>query len=234
MLKRCFEFPVERVSLCSLQIISLKLVWRFRYCYRMCPCSAIELWFSSQYVTFLLVFSVRTEHQPGRCCGVRLEGRSRLLLASGMLLVCHVQRTARWLNVLLPRLPYLLWKASRRTVEATMLSLWWGNYVFYFACVFACLLISFMKNDAFFNSSEIDTLISKAIICREQSEILSTGNSKHLSSIVYLQFPVERVSLCSLQLIALKLMCQFCYSYKISPCLGHYLFMDPSRMFFNS
>ena len=35
------------------------------------------------------------------------------------------------------------------------------------------------------------------IVCRKQSETFSTGNSKHLiCSIVYLQFPVERVSLC--------------------------------------
>ena len=29
---------VERVSLCSLQIITLKVVYQFRYCYKMCPC----------------------------------------------------------------------------------------------------------------------------------------------------------------------------------------------------
>ena len=44
----------------------------------------------------------------------------------------------------------------------------------------------------------------KVLICKQQSETLSTGNSKHLRSIVYLQFPVERVSLCFLQIIALK------------------------------
>ena len=56
-------------------------------------------------------------------------------------------------------------------------------------------------------------------IYREQSETLSTGSSKHfLGSIVYLLFPVERVSLCSLQIIALKLVRQFCYCYKICPC----------------
>ena len=38
----------------------------------------------------------------------------------------------------------------------------------------------------------------KAIICREQSETLSTGNSKHLlRSIEYLQFPVESFALFS-------------------------------------
>ena len=36
--RRCFEFPVERVSLCSLQIITLKLVYQFRYCYKICSC----------------------------------------------------------------------------------------------------------------------------------------------------------------------------------------------------
>ena len=30
---------VERVSLCSLQIIALKLVRKFCYCYKICPCS---------------------------------------------------------------------------------------------------------------------------------------------------------------------------------------------------
>ena len=64
-------------------------------------------------------------------------------------------------------------------------------------------------------NSKIDTNF-KAIICREQSEPLSTWNSKHLLiSIVYLQFLVERVSLCSLQIIALKLVCLFRYCHKI-------------------
>ena len=36
MLKGCFKFPVERVSLCSLQTIALKLVYQFRYGYKIC------------------------------------------------------------------------------------------------------------------------------------------------------------------------------------------------------
>ena len=35
----------------------------------------------------------------------------------------------------------------------------------------------------------------------------------------FLQFPVQRVSLCSLQIIAFKFVCQFCYCHKICPCL---------------
>ena len=62
----------------------------------------------------------------------------------------------------------------------------------------------------FCTNSEIDT--PKAIICREQSETLSHENSKHLlRSIVYLQFSIKKVSLCSLHIIALKLVCQFWY-----------------------
>ena len=49
----------------------------------------------------------------------------------------------------------------------------------------------------------------KAIICRERSETLSTGNSKTSSAVLSFQFPVERVSPCSLQIIALKVVCQF-------------------------
>ena len=33
-----FDFPVERVSLCFLQIIALKSVLKFRYCFKICPC----------------------------------------------------------------------------------------------------------------------------------------------------------------------------------------------------
>ena len=71
----------------------------------------------------------------------------------------------------------------------------------------------------FCNNSKIDTLISKRLSVWEQSETLWTGKSKHLlNSIVYLQFPVERVSLCSLQIITLKLVYQFYCCYKICPC----------------
>ena len=43
------------------------------------------------------------------------------------------------------------------------------------------------------------------MVCREQNETLSTGNLKHiLHSIVYLQFLVERVLRCSLQIIEIK------------------------------
>ena len=39
----CFEFPAERVSLCSLQIIALKLVCQFDNCYKICPCCWVPI-----------------------------------------------------------------------------------------------------------------------------------------------------------------------------------------------
>ena len=47
-----------------------------------------------------------------------------------------------------------------------------------------------------------------------------------LRSIVYLQYPVKRVSLCSLQITALKLVCKFRYCCKICRCL-----LDPKSYF---
>ena len=40
---------VQRVSLCSLQIIAFKLVRQLGYCYKMCPCSMLHdnSWYSS-------------------------------------------------------------------------------------------------------------------------------------------------------------------------------------------
>ena len=74
-----------------------------------------------------------------------------------------------------------------------------------------CCSISDDQKGRFFNNTEIETL--------------STGNSKRLlRSIVYLQFPVERVSLCSLQIIALGLVSQFRYCYKICPCFSDFFF----------
>ena len=75
------------------------------------------------------------------------------------------------------------------------------------------------KKGRFCNNSKFHTLISKRLSVKEQSKTLSTGSSKHLlCSIVYSQFPVERVSLCSLQIFALKLACQCCYCHKSCPC----------------
>ena len=37
---------VERASLCSLQMIALKLVCQLRYCYKICPCQLRELHFA--------------------------------------------------------------------------------------------------------------------------------------------------------------------------------------------
>ena len=69
----------------------------------------------------------------------------------------------------------------------------------------------------FGNNSEIDTLISKR---------LSVENKAKLSQVEIVlmrcfEFPVERVWLCSLQIIALKLVCQFRYCYQIPPCYTH-------------
>ena len=43
---------VERVSLCSLQIIALKLACKFHYCYKICPCL---FW----YIPILLIFLLK-------------------------------------------------------------------------------------------------------------------------------------------------------------------------------
>ena len=70
----------------------------------------------------------------------------------------------------------------------------------------------------FCNDSKIGRLISKRLSVENKAK-LSTRNSKHLrQSIVYLHFPVERVSLCSLHKLPLKLVCQFRYCHKIYPC----------------
>ena len=61
----------------------------------------------------------------------------------------------------------------------------------------------------------------KAITCREQSETLSTWNSKHfLRSIVYSQFSVERELHFVLYRQSLWTWYQFRYCYKICPCFA--------------
>ena len=57
----------------------------------------------------------------------------------------------------------------------------------------------------------------------ESFALFSTDNRFEISvsiSLLVQNLPllVERVSLCSLQIIALKLVCRFCYCYKICPC----------------
>ena len=94
--------------------------------------------------------------------------------------------------------------------------------------------------------SDIDTLISKRLPVENKAKLwkletpppqyclftisnwesfvlFSTNNRFEISlsmSLLSQNLPllVERVLLCSLHTIALKLVCQFCYSYKICPC----------------
>ena len=51
-------FLVERVSLCSLQIIARKFVYQFRYCCKICPCSSDCLAMLARYTHV----AVRLDH----------------------------------------------------------------------------------------------------------------------------------------------------------------------------
>ena len=68
----------------------------------------------------------------------------------------------------------------------------------------------------FCNNSQIETLISKWLSVENKAK-LSQLETQNTCSAVLL---VETVSLCSLQIITLKLMFRFCYCYKICPCCG--------------
>ena len=74
----------------------------------------------------------------------------------------------------------------------------------------------------FCSNSTIHILISKRLSVKNTAKLSQLENSKHLlCSIIYFQFPVERVSICCLHVTALKLVCEFCYCYKIDPCYAH-------------
>ena len=89
-----------------------------------------------------------------------------------------------------------------------------------------CSESSVANDDELFNkrtfcdNSEINTLISKRLSVENKAK-LSVSNSKHLCSIVCLQFTVKKVSLYCLQMIALKSVYKFGYCCKICPCLWH-------------
>ena len=69
----------------------------------------------------------------------------------------------------------------------------------------------------FCNNNEIDTLISKRLYVENKAKL----SQLEIVNIQYcrggFEFPIERVSLCSLQTIAQKLVYQFCHGYKICP-----------------
>ena len=66
----------------------------------------------------------------------------------------------------------------------------------------------------FCNNSEIDTLISKRLSVENKAKLFQL-EAQNTSSAV---FQFESVSLCSLPIITLKLVCQFRNCYQICPC----------------
>ena len=107
-----------------------------------------------------------------------------------------------------------------------------------------------MNKGSFCNNSKIETLISKRLsvenkVKLSQLEIVKNNTAEEVFWVsswdfrlfsadnrfeisvpisLLLQNPllVERVLLCSLQIIALKLVCQFRYCYKICPCCSNH------------
>ena len=80
------------------------------------------------------------------------------------------------------------------------------------------LQIIHLKNQCLFAIVSKSTLVSW-----ESFALFSTDNPFEISLSILLLLQnlpllVERVSLCSLEIIALKLVCEFCYCYKTCPC----------------
>lgn len=98
--------------------VTLRLVYRKDSVW--CTCCLYE-YFACTY------FAVWRKDQRRRNGCVCLKGRAWDVLASCMLCLLHMQRTARGFDLLLPRRKDPLWKTPRWAAQTTLLSLRWGK-----------------------------------------------------------------------------------------------------------